>query len=171
MGDVTYIICSMLWDISKQESLADAKVAHDKQCVYEGLYGTYLSSTRNPTVKTAKGTNLSSTRNPTVKTAKAIPRYVIKPLTYLFHRLTCARVCLYIRCSVVMTTDLVRACWSLRYVINSAVIDWLRGLCWPRSSETRYSRVLVDNRYPLVFGAPFRGLAVRFTQQPLVTKN
>jgi len=28
------------------------------------------------------GTNLSSIGNPTVKTVKAIPRYVIKPLTY-----------------------------------------------------------------------------------------
>ena len=27
--------------------------------------------------------------------------------------------------------------------------------------------MLVENRYPLVFGAPVRGEAVRFTQQPL----
>jgi len=36
------------------------------------------------------GTNLSSTGNPVVKTVKAIARYVIKPLTYLFQRLTSA---------------------------------------------------------------------------------
>ena len=35
----------------------------------------------------------------------------------------------------------------------------------------RYSRILVENRYLLVFGAPVRREAVRFTQQPLVTKN
>ena len=37
----------------------------------------------------------------------------------------------------------------------------------------RYSRILVENRYPLVFGAPVPvwGEAVRFTQQLLVTKN
>ena len=34
-----------------------------------------------------------------------------------------------------------------------------------------YSRILVENRYPLVFGAPVGDEAVRFTQQPLVTKN
>ena len=35
----------------------------------------------------------------------------------------------------------------------------------------RYSRILVQNRYPLVFGAPVGGEAVRFEQRPLVTKN
>ena len=34
------------------------------------------------------GTNLSSTGNPNVKTVKTVTRYVIKPLTYLFDRLT-----------------------------------------------------------------------------------
>ena len=31
--------------------------------------------------------------------------------------------------------------------------------------------VMVENRYPFVFGAPVRDEAVRFKQQPLVTKN
>jgi len=37
----------------------------------------------------------------------------------------------------------------------------------------RFSRILVENWHatPVVFGAPVRGEAVRFTQQPLVTKN
>ena len=35
----------------------------------------------------------------------------------------------------------------------------------------RWSSILVENRYPLVFGAPVRGDAVRFTERPLVTKN
>jgi len=39
---------------------------------------------------------------------KTIARYVIKPLTYLFHRLTLHEYSY--RCSVVMTTALVRAC-------------------------------------------------------------
>ena len=34
-----------------------------------------------------------------------------------------------------------------------------------------YSGIFVENRYSLVFGAPVRGEAVRFTQQPFVTKN
>jgi len=110
-------------------------------------------------------TNLSSTGNPTVKTVKAISRYVIKPLTYLFHCLTSARIfiCLYIRCSVVWY---VRADHSIRSTSSTrAVID-----C-SVTSVMRYSRMLVDNHYPLVFRAPVRGEAVRFTQQPLVTKN
>ena len=35
----------------------------------------------------------------------------------------------------------------------------------------RYSRILVKNRYPLVFGAPVGGDALRFTQRPLVKKH
>jgi len=35
----------------------------------------------------------------------------------------------------------------------------------------RYSRILVENPYPLVLGAPIMGEAVRFTQRPLMTKN
>ena len=35
----------------------------------------------------------------------------------------------------------------------------------------RYIRILVESRYPLVFGAPAKGEAVRFTQQPLVAQN
>ena len=35
-----------------------------------------------------------------------------------------------------------------------------------------YSRsILVENCYPLAFGAPVRDEAVRVTQQPWVTKN
>jgi len=34
-----------------------------------------------------------------------------------------------------------------------------------------YSRILVENCYPLVFGAPVGGEAVGFTQRPLVTKT
>ena len=30
---------------------------------------------------------------------------------------------------------------------------------------------MVENRYPFVFGAPVKGEAVRFTQQPLVTQR
>jgi len=86
---MTLIIRSILWDISKQEILADAKVMHDSSaCMYEGPYGT----------------NLSSTGNPTVKTVKAILRYVIKPLIPKPH--LCMSM-LYICCSIVMTTDLV----------------------------------------------------------------
>ena len=54
------------------------------------------------------GTNLSSTGNPSVKTVKTITRYVIKPLTYLFYRLTLHEYSY--RCSVVMTTALAGAC-------------------------------------------------------------
>jgi len=35
----------------------------------------------------------------------------------------------------------------------------------------RYSWILVENRYPFVFGAPVRVEAVRLTQQPLMTKK
>ena len=63
------IICSILWHISKQESLANTKVMHDSSACNEGPYGTNLSSTGNPTIKTVKG----------------IPRYVIKPRTYFFY--------------------------------------------------------------------------------------
>jgi len=35
----------------------------------------------------------------------------------------------------------------------------------------RYSRILVENCFPLVFGAPVGGEAVRFTQRPCVAKN
>jgi len=38
-------------------------------------------------------------------------------------------------------------------------------------SFPRYSHILVENRYSLVFGAPVTGEAVRIKQQPLVTKN
>ena len=41
----------------------------------------------------------------------------------------------------------------------------------PLSPFPRYSRILVENRYPLVLGARIRGEAIRFTQRPLVTKN
>jgi len=34
-----------------------------------------------------------------------------------------------------------------------------------------YSRIFVENCYPLVFGAPVGGEAISFTQQPLVSKN
>jgi len=75
LGHVTLIICSILWDVSKQENLANTKVMHDSSA--------YMKAPMD-------GTNLRSTGNPTVKTVTAIPRYVIKPLTYLFHCLTSA---------------------------------------------------------------------------------
>jgi len=41
----------------------------------------------------------------------------------------------------------------------------------PLSFTVSESRVFVKNCYPLVFGAPVGGEAVRFTHRPLVTKN
>jgi len=43
-------------------------------------------------------------------------------------------------------------------------IEWIG--CMPFS---RYSRILIENGCPLVFGALVRGEAVRFVQRPLVT--
>jgi len=70
-GLVTLIICSI-----NKKAFAGAKVTYDSSA--------YMKAPM------AYSTNLSSTGNPTVKTIKAIPRNVIKPLTYLFHRFTFA---------------------------------------------------------------------------------
>ena len=44
-------------------------------------------------------------------------------------------------------------------------------ICFCLLPFSRHSRILVENRYRLVFGAPVRGEAVRVTQRPLVALN
>ena len=39
----------------------------------------------------------------------------------------------------------------------------------PQSITVSKSRILVENRYPLVFGAPVTGEAVRFTRQVILS--
>jgi len=90
--------------------------------VYEGPYGT----------------NLSSTGNPIVKTVKAIPRYVIKPLTYLFNCLTSAWI---FTCVCTFAAALSwRQAWCVRadYRITSssrAVIGWDASAGYARAAR------------------------------------